>query len=118
MCCVIIASSPFETSATYRSGAVAVRWAPEAIVSTIPTTNPTAMAVIDNAPSRCRIAIRSRYQTAAMPAYLGAAVWIGTASGNGMMPVIVVPPPGADTTETVPPKAPRRSAMLTKPWPW
>ena len=37
--------------------------------------------------------------------------------GSGRVPVTVVPCPGCDRTVTVPPKAPRRSVMLTNPWP-
>ena len=36
---------------------------------------------------------------------------------TGKVPVTVVPAPGTDVTSSVPPKAPSRSAMLTKPWP-
>ncbi len=58
--------------------------------------------------------IRIRYQTAVM-AYTRMGSSADGSSGSGIVPVIVVPSPGADTTVTLPPKAPRRSAMLMKP---
>ena len=36
----------------------------------------------------------------------------------GIAPLIVVPWPRVDSTPSVPPMAPSRSAMFTKPWPW
>src|SRR5205823_2147137 len=46
----------------------------------------------------------------------------GTAAGGGQVssgtePLIVAPFPGSDSQRTVPPMAPSRSDMLTKPWP-
>ena len=39
------------------------------------------------------------------------------AAGRGIAPLILVPWPGADSMARVPSMAPRRSPMLTKPWP-
>src|SRR5512140_2176396 len=46
-----------------------------------------------------------------------AGAWLGRDQVTGIDPLIVEPCPGCDSQRTVPPMAPRRSAMLTKPCP-